>query len=67
MEALDVEAADPREARVDGDVLDGDRLTGICDAAGDPLAEGETGRPTCPRSRPFVAARVRRGCSVSAR
>jgi prolyl-tRNA synthetase len=40
-QAFDVEAAHPREALVDGDVLDGDRGPGRGHASGDPLAPAE--------------------------
>ena len=40
-QALDVEAADPREARVEGHVVDRDRLAAGRDPPGDPLAERE--------------------------
>ena len=44
-ESLDVEAADPGEARIDRDVLDRDRLARRGDTAGDPLADREADPP----------------------
>ena len=40
-ELLDIEAADPREARIDGDVLDGDRGARRSHAARDALTPGK--------------------------
>jgi hypothetical protein len=56
VEALDVETADPREARIDGDVADRDRGAGRCRASGDPLADGKTDPPDLRAVKP-----VRRG------